>query len=184
MLPSSTVSVMSNEEDQCYQCEELGHIAHYCPNVHCFECYEYGHIVADCPDRIPPSGTPAHCHRQNPTPGIAPDQLLDAITGTSTGTADHSHNPSHADIKVIVISTPTEAILGHIIEIVDATIEALHTATTVLITFAMTHHIKDHPHVKGPPLIPEITADPDHVLHINQVRELCINLHPVLTEPQ
>ena len=37
LLPSSTVNVMSHEEDQCYQCQELGHIAHHCPNVHCFE---------------------------------------------------------------------------------------------------------------------------------------------------
>ena len=65
LLPSSTVNVMSNTEDQCFQCQELGHIARHCPNVCCFECNEYGHIVADCPDRIPISGTPAHHHRQN-----------------------------------------------------------------------------------------------------------------------
>ena len=64
LLPSSTVNVMSNEkEDQCFQCQELGHNAHHCPNVCCFECNEYGHIAADCPDRIPPSGTPA-CHKR------------------------------------------------------------------------------------------------------------------------
>ena len=63
LLPSSTVNVMTNEGDQCFQCQELGHIACNCPNMHCFECDEYGHIVADCPDRIPPSGTPA-CHRR------------------------------------------------------------------------------------------------------------------------
>ena len=57
LLPSSTVNTMSNEGDQCFQCQELGHIAHNCPNVHCFE---YGHIAADCLDTIPPSGTPAY----------------------------------------------------------------------------------------------------------------------------
>ena len=80
--------------------------------------------------------------------------------------------------------TPAEAVSGHIIEIVDATIEALHATATVLITFTMMHHIEDHPHIEVPQLIPEIIADPDHILHINQVRQLCINLHPVLTEPQ
>ena len=80
--------------------------------------------------------------------------------------------------------TPSEAIAGHNIEIVDATIEALCAPATVLITFAMTPHIEDHPHVEVPQCIPEIAADPDHVLHINQVRELHINLHTVLTEPQ
>ena len=80
--------------------------------------------------------------------------------------------------------TLTEALSGHIIEIVYATIEALCATTTVLIAFATTPHIKDHPHVELPQPIPETAADPDHILHINQVRELCINLHPVLTEPQ
>ena len=65
LFPSSTSNVMSNKEDPCFQCQELGHIAHHCPNVCCFECDEYGHMVADCPDRIPPSGTPPCHHRQN-----------------------------------------------------------------------------------------------------------------------
>ena len=60
MLPSSTVNVMSGKDGQCFQCQELGHIAHHCLNTRCFDCHEYGHIAADCPDRIPPSGTPAH----------------------------------------------------------------------------------------------------------------------------
>ena len=63
LLPSSTVNAVSNEGDQWFQCQELGHIAHHCPNVYCFECDEYGHIAADCPDRIPPSGMPA-CHKR------------------------------------------------------------------------------------------------------------------------
>ena len=118
------------------------------------------------------------------TPGITPDQLLDAITGTSTGTGNQGCNPNHIAIGVLVIMIPTEAIPGHITEIVDTTREELHTAATVLIAFAMTHHTNDHPHVEAPQLIPEITANPDHKLHINQVRELCINLHPVPTKPQ
>ena len=56
---------MSSEEDQYFQCQELGHITCHWPNAHCFEYNEYGHIVADCPDSIPPLGTPAHCHRWN-----------------------------------------------------------------------------------------------------------------------
>ena len=63
LLPSSTVNVMTNEGDQCFQCQELGHIAHNCPNVCCFECNDYGHIAAACLDRIPPSVTPA-CHKR------------------------------------------------------------------------------------------------------------------------
>ena len=63
LLPSSTVNMMSNEGDQCFQCQELGHIIHNCPNMHCFECDECGHIAVDSLDKIPPSGTPMHHKR-------------------------------------------------------------------------------------------------------------------------
>ena len=65
LLPSSTVNVMSSEDNQCFQCQESGHIACHCPNIRCFDCNEYGHIAADCPDRIPPSGTSAHHKRHH-----------------------------------------------------------------------------------------------------------------------
>ena len=80
--------------------------------------------------------------------------------------------------------TPKEPIPSHIIDIVDTTIESLHIAATALITYAANHHAKDHRCAEVPQLIPETTADPDHVLHINQVRKLCLNLHPVLTGQQ
>ena len=33
LIPSSTVNVMSHEEDHCFQCQESGHIACHCPNA-------------------------------------------------------------------------------------------------------------------------------------------------------
>ena len=33
LMPSSTVNVMSHEEDCCFQCQESGHRAHHCSNV-------------------------------------------------------------------------------------------------------------------------------------------------------
>ena len=81
--------------------------------------------------------------------------------------------------------TPTEAIQGNIIETVDATIAVLHDAIIpVLIVISMTHHIEDHPHIGVLQLIQKIAADPDHILHVKQVRKLDINLHPILTELQ
>ena len=64
LLPLSSVNTMSNDDDKCFQCQELGHMACHCPLIRCFDCDEYGHIKADCPDKIPPSGTPAR-HRNN-----------------------------------------------------------------------------------------------------------------------
>ena len=64
LLPSSSVNTMSGDDDKCFQCQELGHMARHCPRIRCFDCNEYGHITVDCPDKIPPSGTPAR-HRNN-----------------------------------------------------------------------------------------------------------------------
>ena len=64
LLPSSMVNVMLSEDDKCFQCQELGHMACHCPNIRCFDCDEYGHVAVDCPNRIPPSGTPA-CHMKH-----------------------------------------------------------------------------------------------------------------------
>ena len=59
LLPSSTVNIMSSDNDNCFQCQESGHMACHCPHIKCFDCDEYGHVATDCPDKMPPSGTPA-----------------------------------------------------------------------------------------------------------------------------
>ena len=38
---------MSREDEKCFQCEELGHMACHYPHIQCFDCDEYGHIAAD-----------------------------------------------------------------------------------------------------------------------------------------
>ena len=61
LLPASSVNTMSSDNDRCFQCQEVGHMAHYCPHIRCYDCNNYGHVAMDCPDKILPSGTPAHC---------------------------------------------------------------------------------------------------------------------------
>ena len=65
LLPSSSVNNMSSNEDKCYQCQDSGHMACYCPHIRCFDCDDYGHVAADCPDKIPPSGIPARNRDNN-----------------------------------------------------------------------------------------------------------------------
>ena len=59
LIPPSSVNIMSSDGDKCFQCQETGHMAHYCPHIRCFDCDDYGHVPADCPNKIPPSGIPA-----------------------------------------------------------------------------------------------------------------------------
>ena len=66
LIPTSSVNTMSSDNDKCFQCQETSNMACYCPHIKCFDCNNYGHVATDCPDKIPPSGTPAHC-RDNTT---------------------------------------------------------------------------------------------------------------------
>ena len=67
LLPTLSVNTMSSDNDKCFQCQETGHMACYCPHIRCFNCDNYGHVAVDCPDKIlPPLGTPAY-HRGNTT---------------------------------------------------------------------------------------------------------------------
>ena len=61
LLPTLSVNTMSSDNDRCFQCQEIGHMACYCPHIQCFNCDNYGHVAMDCPDKIPSSGTPACC---------------------------------------------------------------------------------------------------------------------------
>ena len=64
LLPSSSVNTMSSNDDKCFQCQEMGHMACCCPHIRCFNCDYYGHVTADCPNKIPLSDIPAR-HRDN-----------------------------------------------------------------------------------------------------------------------
>ena len=66
LLPTSSVNTMSSDQEKCFQCQEVGHMAHYCPHIRCYDCNNYGHVAMDCPDKVLPSGTPA-CHRPGPS---------------------------------------------------------------------------------------------------------------------
>ena len=61
LLPPLLVNTMSNDDDKCFQCQDTGHMACYCPLIRCFDCDNYGHVAVDFPNKIPPSGIPARC---------------------------------------------------------------------------------------------------------------------------
>ena len=61
LLPSS-VNTMSSDNDRCFQCQEVGHMACYCPHIWCYNCDNYWHVAMECPNKILLSGTPA-CRR-------------------------------------------------------------------------------------------------------------------------
>ena len=53
LLPSSSMNIMSSDDDKCFQCQESGHMARHCPCIKSFDCDEYGPVTADCPQQNP-----------------------------------------------------------------------------------------------------------------------------------
>ena len=84
LLPSSTVNIMSSDDDKCFQCHESVHMACHCPCIKCFDCDKYGHVTADCPDQIPPSGTPVQ-HRNHHS----------SMRHSTRSTSCHNHMDRH-----------------------------------------------------------------------------------------
>ena len=37
LLPTSLVNTMSSDNDRCFQCPEIGHMACYCPHIWCYD---------------------------------------------------------------------------------------------------------------------------------------------------
>ena len=51
LLTPSLVNIMSSDDNKCFQCQETGHMACYCPCIRCFDCDDYGQVTGDCPDK-------------------------------------------------------------------------------------------------------------------------------------
>ena len=171
---------MTNVGDQCFQCQELGHIACNCPNVCCFECDKYGHIAADCPDRIPPSGTPA-CHRRWHTRHHMRSTSMhhhwdrhrygrSTLQSYSHGYQSNSHNSSCRSCSQSHYRCPHRSISWH------------HHSSTHCYCHD-TPHRKTSSH-RSLSTHSEIVAHPEHASHINPVRTPYLNPHPDLVRQQ
>ena len=161
LLPTSSVNTMSSDQEKCFQCQEVGHMACYCPHIRCYDCDIYGHVAMDCPDKIPPSGTPActaglgpEKGAGDPLPGITVKQVAHAMNTEDLGSATLDHDPTTAAIGAAATTTPREVAQGHSIGLLAAIsrmIEAPAPITTNVI----------HPTADSLPadMSPEMTAD-------------------------
>ena len=136
----------------------------------------------DCPHRIPPSGTPAHHHR-----------LKSHSSHHSRSTLGHRHEDRYrcswsrsqstlANITAKVTITPTEAIPGHTLGIIDDITGVVHDAHIQPLThivFTVTLHITDPLCIEALQLTPEITANLTLDQPTNPPRKLFANLHHI-----
>ena len=180
LIPSSTVNVMSNVEDCCFQCQEAGHIACHCPNVWCFECDEYGHIIVDCPHRISPSRTPVCCHR-SPSQHRLYNRLTSCQCHEDRYRCSRSRSQSHPcryHSRGCHDSYRDHSRSCHrTVDAITGILPGAHTPMPIHITLTMTLHIRDCLCTEALQLTLESAADHDLNQHTNQPRRPHTKIH-------
>ena len=171
LLPSSSVNIMSSDDDKCFQCQESGHMAHHCPCIKCFDCEEYGHVA-----EIAPTKSHHQAHQQGTEiPVLMQDTVIDPhptipieigiitmIIETDIGLAGQDPIPTVIDTGVTVEVTNKGVNPGHI---TNPHTTAHHaTKIQVDITTDKTLHTENPHHTE---VFPGIAVDPDHMHHTN-----------------
>ena len=186
LLPSSSVNTMSSDDEKCFQCQELGHMACCCPHIRCFDCNNYGHVTANCPDKFHHQAF----WQETEITILTPDNVIDphlkitivisTITvtiKTGTGLAGPDPIPVTTDTGVTVAVTHEEVAVD---PITDPHTAAHHT------TEAQAHIITDEtPHTADPhhaEVSPETTVDLDLIQHTNTTTKHQQDHLPALVE--
>ena len=162
LLPTSSVNTMSSDNDRCFQCQEVSHMACYCPHIQCYDCDNYRHVAMDCPDKILPSGTPAHCRtdtndRSRRSSSRHHSHTPDAhamTTGTDLDSVTLNPNPVTTAIGVVATRTLIEVAPDHS---TDLPITTSHMTEAPVPTATFMIHLTADPHLTG--TLPEMTAD-------------------------
>ena len=174
LLPPSLVNTKSSDADKCFQCQETGHMACYCPHIRCFDCNNYGQVAADCSEK---SHLQAHQQDGGTTPLVGvTDQhcgviITPGITTTTIGIgtdsvdldATHITLDIGVTVTVIIAEVTLDPFTGpHIIAHCATEVQA-HTAT------AKTPHTVDPHHAE---ISPEMTVDPGQTNPTNTIPKL------------
>ena len=156
---------MSSDDDKCFQCQETGHMACYCPHIRCFNSDNYCHATVDCPNKMQDAETITLVDMIDPHLGVTITIGITTVTiEIGMGPADFNLTPITLDIGVTVAVTLTEVAVDHFTNphttAHHATEAPAHTIT------AETCHTAD-PHHAG--VFPEITADPGQAHPANTI---------------
>ena len=164
LLPTSSVNTMSSDNDRYFQCQEIGHMAQYCPHIWCYDCENYRHVAMDCPwigyhhlaHQHTAGLTPMTGMIDPPLDTIATPDVHTMITRIDPVSVTPDLTPITIDIGVVAARTPAEVTPGYSTDL-PAVVSHV-TGAPVPTTTAMTHCTADL-HLIG--ILPKMTADLD-----------------------
>ena len=164
LLPTLSVNTMSSDNDRCFHCQEIGHMACYCPHICCYDCDNYGHVAMDCPDKIPPSGTPACCRTDTNDRSRRPSSRHHSHTrqschdGRDRSRFSHSRSCTPVTTAIEVVATRTLTEVTPDLS-TDLPIAASHMTGALVPTATAVTHLTADLHLIG--ILPKMTADLD-----------------------
>ena len=183
IIPPSTVNMMSNDGDHCFQCQEQDILQEIAPtlgvlNVMSIVTLQWIVHTAYLLQEPQQCTAKPNCTKVT-TPGQAPDTTM------KTGTEEVIPHQNHIfpDTTAQVVMTHIEAIQGHNIEIIATTPGVAHDAQVphtwvIAINPATTHHINpttDHPCTKVPHhTTPEFKVNHIHIHPTKPQDKICI----------
>ena len=123
LLSPSLVNTVASDNDKYFQCQEISHMAHYCPHIRCFDAIimdtsqqidltKYRLQTCQHDAEIAPLVNVTDQHLRTVSPG-APTMTIE--TGTDSATLDPTHATPGTGVTVIVISA--EVVLDHFIDL-------------------------------------------------------------------
>ena len=160
LLPTSSVNVMTTDQEKCFQCQEVGHMARYCPHIKCYDCDNYGHVAMDAQIKF---------HHQACQPAAGTDPVKgagDHLPDTTVTPVTHGMNTEDLDTVALDLN-PTITATGATATTIPIGVDPDHSIgllaaisheieAPVPITAIVIHLTADNPPVDMPP---EMTAD-------------------------
>ena len=178
LLPTVSVNTMSSDNDRCFQCQEISHMAHYCPT--------YSAMTVIIMDMLPWAAQIryhclAHWHAAGLTPTtgvidhpldiIATPDILTMITRIDLGSVPP--NPTHITrgTGVAAITTSIGVTPSHSTDLPNIVSHAKEAQVPTAIT--VTHHTTDlHPIGIFPEMTADLNTNPENTT-TNQHKDPC-----------
>ena len=180
LLPPSSVNIMSSDDNKCFQCQETGHMAHYCPQKDVLTVMVMAMLQQIALTKFHPQAYQLDEETTTLEDMIDPHLGVTIMIGITTVTIKIGTGSGDLDLTSIILDIGVTVTVN----LMDVTPDPFTNphATAHHATEAQSHTITDKtyhttdPHHAG--VSPEITVDPTHAHPTNTIIKPQQDHHP------